>query len=120
MKFSENLYNLRQKEGLSQKDLASALGVSQASINYWEKGQRIPSMDMIAKISNYFHVSADYLIDISGTSLNPPTIVKLTGKVLELNDLYFMLNDDGQKKAIEQVELLTKIPEFQKHYTNEQ
>ncbi len=59
MKFSENLYNLRTKEGLSQKDLAFALGVSQASINYWEKGQRIPSIDMIAKISNYFHVSAD-------------------------------------------------------------
>lgn len=29
-------------------------------------------------------------------------------------DKYFQLNDTGQDKAIEQVELLIKIPEYQK------
>lgn len=35
-------------------------------------------------------------------------------KTLEMNELFMQLNDSGQDKAIEQVELLTKIPEYQK------
>ena len=62
MNFSEKLRDLRKKSGLSQKELADKLGVAQASINYWEKGQRTPSIDMVTLISNYFVVSVDYLL----------------------------------------------------------
>lgn len=64
MGFSEKLNDLRKRAGLSQKELADKLGVAQASINYWEKGQRTPSIDMVALIADYFHVSFDYLIGI--------------------------------------------------------
>lgn len=41
-------------------------------------------------------------------------------KFKELFELFELLNDSGKEKAVEQIKLLTKIPEFQKHYTNEQ
>lgn len=71
MGFSEKLNDLRKNANLSQKELADKLGVAQASINYWEKGQRTPSIDMVALIAKYFNVSIEYLVtentDISKT-----------------------------------------------------
>ena len=64
MGFSEKLYDLRKQSGLSQKELAEKLGVAQASINYWEKGQRTPSIDMVALIADYFKVSFNYLMGL--------------------------------------------------------
>ena len=38
----------------------------------------------------------------------------LDDKAIKVNHLFEQLNAPGQNKAIEQVELLTKIPEYQK------
>ena len=65
MSFSDKLYKLRISKGISQKELAEGLGVAQSSINYWEKGQRDPSITVVKKIAEYFCVSIDYLMGIS-------------------------------------------------------
>lgn len=64
MSFSDKLYKLRISKGISQKELADNLGVAQSSINYWEKGQRDPSITVVKKIAEYFGVSLDYLMEI--------------------------------------------------------
>lgn len=63
MSFQEKLKELRQKNGLSQKKLADAIGVAQSSVNYWEKGLRTPSAEVVQKLANYFKVSIDELLD---------------------------------------------------------
>ncbi len=70
MSFSDKLYELRTSNGISQKDLANGLGVAQSSINYWEKGQRDPSITVVKKIADYFGVSLDYLIDFDSEPAN--------------------------------------------------
>ena len=62
MEFSKVLHTLRTKRGLSQKELAQSLEVAQASINYWEKGQRTPSIEAAQKIADYFGVTLNYLM----------------------------------------------------------
>lgn len=62
MGFAEELYRLRKEAGLSQKELAKEIGVAQASINYWEKNQRTPSISMVTLIADYFHVSIENLL----------------------------------------------------------
>ena len=62
MGFAEELYRLRKEAGLSQKELAKEIGVAQASINYWEKNQRTPSVSMVTLIADYFHVSIENLL----------------------------------------------------------
>lgn len=63
MDFSDMLLRLRRENGLTQKELAEKIEVAQASINYWEKRQRMPSLDAVQRLADYFNVSVDYLIN---------------------------------------------------------
>lgn len=62
MNFSEKLYSLRKKSGLSQEQLAESLGVSRQAISKWESGHSVPETDKLLIISEYFEVSLDYLM----------------------------------------------------------
>ena len=58
---------LRKQNGLSQTDLGNLLGVSKVSISNYEKGERIPSLEVLLMILKVFNVSADYML---GRELN--------------------------------------------------
>ena len=66
MGLPERLIALRKKAKISQKELAEEIDVSQASIGYWERGQRTPSIDAVQKIAKYFNVTTDYLLGLTG------------------------------------------------------
>ena len=53
---------LRKERGLSQKQAAEDLGVSQALLSHYEKGIRACGMDFLIKAADYYEVSADYLL----------------------------------------------------------
>ena len=120
--FQTKLSKLRQDYNLSQKQLAEQIGVSQASINYWEKGQRTPSIDAAQKLANFFKIPISELLEPTTAKLfdDMNSLFSDTGtlefniKENTMNELFHCLNDRGQDKAIEQVELLTKIPEYRK------
>ncbi|MCQ2982533.1 MAG: helix-turn-helix domain-containing protein [Treponemataceae bacterium] len=67
---------LRINRGISQVDLANALGVTKQSVSNWENDNIMPSIEMLIKIASYFSVTPDYLlgfekgqsIDVSGLS----------------------------------------------------
>ena len=56
------LRQLRKSRAMSQEDLGRALGVSKVSISGYEKGTRMPSMDVLLSILRMFDVSADYML----------------------------------------------------------
>lgn len=53
---------LRKKEGWSQSELASYVGLAQNTISQYESGQRNLSSRMILELSNLFGVSPGYLL----------------------------------------------------------
>lgn len=59
------LKQLREENNLSQLDLANKLNMSQQAISAYEKGTREPDIDTIKKISDFFNVSTDYLLEKS-------------------------------------------------------
>ena len=61
---AERLKELRMEKGIGQNCLAKELGLSNASISYWENGKQEPSASAIFKLANFFEVSADYLIGL--------------------------------------------------------
>ena len=63
MKLSEKLYKLRKEHGLSQEQLADALGVSRQAISKWEGGAAIPEVEKLLALSKYFGVTTDYLLN---------------------------------------------------------
>ncbi len=65
MKFGDKLKTLRNRENMTQKELADLLYLKQSSVSDYENNKSIPNGDIIKKISTIFDVSADYLLDIS-------------------------------------------------------
>jgi transcriptional regulator with XRE-family HTH domain len=58
----KRIKELRKKKGITQKELASYLGVSDRAVGYYESGQRTPPPDILQKIADFFNVSTDYLL----------------------------------------------------------
>lgn len=63
-KFAERLKELRMENDLSQNELAKRLNISVACVNRWENGLRVPNIDSIISLCEYFGCSADYLIGL--------------------------------------------------------
>lgn len=63
-KFSERLKELREENNLTQYDLAKKVKISAACINRWEKGLRVPNIDSIIALCDFFRCSADFLIGL--------------------------------------------------------
>lgn len=53
---------LRKERGMSQKQVATDLGISQALLSHYEKGIRECGLDFLVKAAEYFEVSCDYLL----------------------------------------------------------
>lgn len=53
---------LRKERGLSQKQAATDLGISQALLSHYEKGIRECGLDFLSKAADYYEVSTDYLL----------------------------------------------------------
>ena len=71
---NENIKRLRLSRGLNQVEFAKAMGVSKQCVSNWENDNVMPSIEMLLKIADFFHVTTDYVlgrnektyIDVSG------------------------------------------------------
>ena len=57
--FKISLEAARRNAGLSQKDAAKALEVSNTTLGKWERGESFPTADKIAKICDLYCVNYD-------------------------------------------------------------
>ncbi|MET3616109.1 transcriptional regulator with XRE-family HTH domain [Rhizobium aquaticum] len=80
--FGEAMRELRRKKGVTQKEMATALGVSQAYLSALEHGNRsAPSFDFIQRVAGYFNIIWDDLEDlmrIAGLS-HPRVVIDTSG-----------------------------------------
>jgi len=60
--FGSRLKSLRQKKGLTQRELAKLIGAKHNSISDWENDGHKPDMDTIERLMGVFEVSSDYLL----------------------------------------------------------
>lgn len=58
----ESLRQLRKSKGVTMKDVAAVIGVSEATVSLYERGLRSPSYEVLLKLGEYFGVSVDYLL----------------------------------------------------------
>ena len=71
--FARTLTLLRKERGVSQKQAAAALEISQALLSHYEKGIRECRLEFVVRAADYYNVSCDYLLgrtpDKSGAML---------------------------------------------------
>jgi transcriptional regulator with XRE-family HTH domain len=63
--FSRILTLLRKESGLSQKEAAQQLGVSQALLSHYEHGTRECRLPFLVKVASFYGVSCDFLLGVS-------------------------------------------------------
>lgn len=66
--FPRVLTLLRKERGLSQKKVASDLGIAQALLSHYENGKRECGLGFLVQVADYYGVSIDYLLGRTGSS----------------------------------------------------
>lgn len=60
--FGDFLYSLRKEKGMTQAELAKALGVTNKAVSKWETGEAMPETAQLLPISRIFGVTVDELL----------------------------------------------------------
>ena len=68
MIFPERLKQLRQKKGLTQKDIADLVHVNRVTYTNWEKGNREPNFKTLLKLASILNTTTSYLLGESNIS----------------------------------------------------
>ena len=102
MTYGDRLKKLREKTGLSQKEMTSRLNINRSTYARYELSQTQPDYDTLKLLANYFDVTIDYII---GRSEHP----KLTEKEDvdaddQVKELMELLKDkpDAERKRLEE------------------
>ena len=61
--FGKKLKEFRLEKGLSQQKLGQLLGFCNQTISFWENGSREPDLDTLLKISKFFEVPIEELLE---------------------------------------------------------
>lgn len=62
IKSGKFLLELRKEKGLSQKEVADILEVSDKTISKWECGEGFPSIDYLVKLSSFYKITIDEIV----------------------------------------------------------
>ena len=92
---NKNIKDLRIENGLTQKELAEKIGVSQGAVYFWEKGINEPTAGYLVSMAELFGVSVDELL-----SYVVPGKGKMTEREGEMNKLFSLLSRDQQDLMI--------------------
>ena len=95
--FSRMMAQLRAETGVSQKNAAQALGVSQALLSHYETGAREPGFAFLVRAADYYQVSADFLLG---------RVPSRDGREIKVDDLHdATLDKDSQLNGIPSAKL---------------
>ena len=62
MTLTDRIFDLLNKKGKTQTDIARLLNVRPTTVSEWKKGKYAPTVDHCVTLAEYFGVSLDYLI----------------------------------------------------------
>lgn len=78
IEFNRIITLLRKERGVTQKQAAQELGISQAQLSHYEKGIRECSLKFVVQVADYYGVSCDYLLGRSA---------ERSGRTIRVEDL---------------------------------
>ena len=102
MGISENIKILRERYGLSQKELGQIAGVSDKAVSTWEQGLKEPRMGAIQKLADYFSIRKSDIIEDGGLmskrTPSPSPSLSLTQQEETHIKKYRQLDADGKEE----------------------
>ncbi|MCL2628632.1 MAG: helix-turn-helix domain-containing protein [Oscillospiraceae bacterium] len=97
--FSNRLGKLRRDNGLSQRQAATQLGISQALLSHYENGAREPKFEFVLDACKFYKVTADYLLGRTKQRKAEAEIVsgKIDAIISSLEELRKELTNDNKE-----------------------
>lgn len=112
MSIGKILIDLRQEHGISQKQLATAIGISQSTIAKIEVDRNEATASTLRKLSDYFGVSTDYLLECNSDYARPNSVPLL--KSHENLDISLSASMEISREEKEMLELFHTMSAGQK------
>ncbi len=104
MTVGEKIQKYRKNLGLSQEELGQKLLVSRQTISLWEKGQTVPTIDNLMRLSEIFEISIDEIVNSENKEENaeiqPNESYRFTFSKQELNEIYRLQRRSIYKRPI--------------------
>lgn len=99
MILADKIIEERKKNGWSQEELASKLGVSRQAVSKWESSGSIPDLQRILQMSELFGVTTDYLLkdEIEEERLNEYVETKTIKVSMEEANQYLDMKSKGSR-----------------------
>lgn len=72
--------NALKKQGMTQKELAERIGITEAVISRYISGDREPKPDTLANIATALHTTSDFLLGIECEEFDHPGIRRLIAR----------------------------------------
>jgi len=101
--FGKTLATIRKARGMSQRDLAKAVGISHRMVAYYEAQTNRPPAEKLTAIANALHVSTDELLGNTTLKIAAPKNTRLWKKLRAVEKL----PPKAQKQIINLVDLLS-------------
>ena len=102
MKYGDRLRMLRDKVGLSQKDLTDRLSINRSTYARYETSSTQPDYDTLNKLADFFGVTTDYLLGRSDQ--------KTSSDDYEIETI--AAHHDGEEWTEEELEEIARFKEF--------
>ena len=81
--FNVRLKDAIDKKGISQRELADAIGCTEAAVSHYLKGDRVPRMSVLIKIASALDTTSDYLLE--GIPVDSTSEVSYAKKLIARN-----------------------------------
>ena len=110
-KISDKIRILRTKFGMTQQDLASALGIERSTYTYYELGKTTPSWNTIKKMAKIFRITPydlleeqnKYLMSDVNLPIRNMNICDLNENEKKLIISLRLLSDESSKEAFKSI-----------------
>ena len=106
--FAKNLSFYIAKSGETQKEVATAIGVTPASLNEWVKGKKYPRIDKIEMLAKHFRILKSDLIEEKGINKTLPQPQTLTEGENMLLELFRRVPENSKPMVLEMVRAAVK------------
>ena len=118
----ENIKKYRKAKGFTQKELAESVGVAAITIQQYERNVREPKMDTVVRIAQALGISVTDLYGSCITDFVERSAQERTTEAQKerqtalhkIDRILGQMNAKGIKVAVERVEELSHVPEYQK------
>lgn len=90
MSFGSRLKELRNDKKASQKQVASDIGISITTISQYENDSRFPNEEILKRLCKYYHISSDYLLELTDTKHAPLSKKEAKSKMIMSKQMDFI------------------------------